>query len=187
MSEFPLVYFSLLLAMNPLLIASAMSWRPAPVVAGQAAVAGGVILAVLAAISEPLLDLLSIEPETFRIGAGAIMGVAGAAAFFPFHFPRAIPAPGESPGPATLVPVVFPIAWPGIASAGAVVVAMNYGANGELPATLVAVVLAAAVCGAVLVMLAGRYPFLSLAFGRLCGAALVVLAADMIVSGVKVV
>lgn len=187
MSELPLIYITLLLAANPLLIASAVSWRPTTQVAGMASGAGGAILLACAAIAEPLLDAISIEPETFRIAAGAIMAVSGAAAFFPFHMPRAIPGPGEHASGSPLVPVLFPIAWPGIASAGAVAAAMNYGANGELPATLVAVVLTAAVCGAVLVVLGGRHPFVSLAFGRLCGAALVVLAADMIVSGVKVV
>lgn len=187
MSEFTRILATLVLAANPLLMAGAMSWRPSPLVLGQAVVVAGLLLVVVSSVASPLLDALSIEPETFRVAAGVLLMVTGAAGAFPLPGPKAIPAPEPGGGQWRLVPAVFPMAWPGMASAGAVAAALNYGANDALQATHAAIFVSAAITFGVVYVLAGRYRLVTVAFGRLAGAALVVLGVSLIVSGVKAV
>ena len=181
MSEFPRILVTLLFAANPFLLAAALGGRPRTTVLAQAAATAGLILIVAAGVAGPLLDALSIEPETFRIAAGVIMLVTGAAAAFPFGSPRAIPI-GET---GRFVPGVFPLGWPGLASAGAVAAAMSYSADSGAGVTVIAAVLAVAVSLGALSVIARSPRIWPLSAGRFCGGVLVVLAVDLIVAGIQ--
>ncbi len=143
--------------------------------------AGG--LAALAAVAaDAILDGLEIEPETFRIAAGAVMATAGVYAALR---PGALTPAGQG----SRADGLFPLGIPTLLSPAMLVAAMSYGADEgvgtAIGAALVVFVLAAATA---IALPAGRAPKLAAdGIARLTGALLVVLSVALIVDGVLAV
>lgn len=171
----------LVIAANPLALAGAMTSRPRDIDLFRAAGAALAILVVLALVGPNVLEALDIEPETFRIATGVVFLVSGAAAIVPFLGPRPIDAAAGG----QLVPWLFPIAWPGIATAAACIAAANYAANDGRGVTILAAVAAVALVLGVLVALAGRYRLISLAASRFLAGVIIVTGVDLVISGVQ--
>lgn len=183
MTDLATIAAVLVVASNPLALAASLQSRPRDTVLYRAVAAGLAMLAVVALASPTVLEALDIEPQTFRIAAGVVFLVTGAGAILPFVGPRPID-PASS---GQLIPWLFPIAWPGIATAAACIAAANYAANDGRPVTLLACVIAVAIVGAVLLALAGRYRLITLAASRFLGGIIIVTGVDLIISGVQAV
>jgi small neutral amino acid transporter SnatA (MarC family) len=118
---------ALLLALNPARAAFGVprAGRSRGEVAGLAAVGGalgGLAVCGAAALADPLLDALDVSDPSFRIAAGAVAAVAGAADTF-----RRPPSPEPSlPGRrAALIPVAIPV----VARPALLVMAVGAGAD----------------------------------------------------------
>lgn len=181
MTDFLAITVTLILASNPLMLAASLHGRPDNAVLAKALVFALLLLVMLAGTGAPLLDALDIEPETFRVAAGAILLVSGAAAAFPFGGPRAIEAATKG----QILPAVFPIAWPGIATAAACAGAVNFGANDGGLVTSIACLVVVAVAGGVVSRLAGRARLAVLSGARFVGGVLIVAGVDLVISGVQ--
>lgn len=182
MTDLATIATVLIIASNPLALGASLTSRPAESALYRAAAAGLAILLALVLAGPNILDALDIEPETFRIATGVVFIVSGAAAILPFANPRPID-PVRDAGPVT--PWLFPIAWPGIATAAACIAASNYSANDGRPVTLTAAAISVAISLAVLYATAGRYGLMTLAASRFLGGIIIVTGVDLVISGVQ--
>jgi small neutral amino acid transporter SnatA (MarC family) len=118
---------ALLLALNPCRAAFAVprSGRSTRAVAGLAAAGGtigGLVVCVVAAAGDPLLDALDVSEPSFRIAAGSVAVLAGAADLFRRPPPPEPALPGWR---AVLIPVAIPV----VARPAALVIALGAGAE----------------------------------------------------------
>jgi small neutral amino acid transporter SnatA (MarC family) len=155
--------------------------RQARALARDLAVAWAVIavgLAALAAVSERLLDAWDVSPPSFRLGAGAIIALAGARSLV--VAPR--PWPELRPGVrAVVVPLIFPILLTPELVAAAVTLGADHGAWAVLAG------LALAGIAQVLVLLyVARDPreVFALAIWRFAAALSVVVGLALVVDGI---
>ena len=127
-----------------------------------------------AAASDALLDALDVSASAFRIAAGVVGAVAGAAAVF-----RPVPPaePALSGRRAALVPVAVPL----VANAGLVVLAISAAADRGL-----AIVAVASAAGATLTVAAALLPTRGTA-GRLLGPAARATGFLLVLAGVLLV
>ena len=117
----------LVLALNPARAAFAIprAGRSRPTVAGVAAaggVLGGLAVCAAAAVGSPLLDALDVSDPSFRIAAGVLAALAGAADLFRRPPP---PEPALAGWSAALVPVAIPA----VARPALLVLALGAGAD----------------------------------------------------------
>jgi small neutral amino acid transporter SnatA (MarC family) len=118
---------ALVLALNPARAAFAVprAGRPRRAVVGVAAaggVIGGLAVCAAAATGGPLLDALDVSDPSFRIAAGIVAALAGAADLF-----RRPPAP--EPALAGWGAAVVPVAIPAVARPALLVLALGAGAD----------------------------------------------------------
>lgn len=186
MSDFARLLVTFLAAVNPAAVALAAQDRFAttstrPVVA-KTALAGAGVAALLFAIAvlaaDPLLDFLNVAPETFRIAAGIVMATAGVFAVW-----RARVASAAMEG--DWRDAIFPLGLPLLAGPAGLITAMSYALDEGRAVTFVAAVGIVAV-GAALCVVQTRTAARPLdALARIAGALLVVIAAGLIVEGVR--
>ena len=136
------------------------------------------LFAAAAGAASRLLDLLEVEPETFRIGAGIVMLISGAAALVPGLTVTGEAAPGWRAG-------IYPLGLPGLAGAAGLVAAVSYSADEGFGMAFGAAVPALALGAGLAGVASARWrPGLQVA-ATLLGALLVALAVALIVSGVR--
>ena len=174
MSDLPRVLLLFLAAVNPHRVASL--W-PEGTTRSARLTAAGVTTAAVAALalwSEPLLDLLDVSRESFRIAAGAVLVASGLRSIVtrPARFDELPPG-----WRGVLAPLTFPI----LLDAAVVVAAVSSGADDGTAVTTVAA--AAALATAALVEEPGR-AWVRVAVGRLWAAGLVAFGFGLVVSGV---
>jgi small neutral amino acid transporter SnatA (MarC family) len=167
----------LLLALNPPRAAFAVpregrSRRAVVRLAVAGGAIGALVVLVAALAGDPLLDLLDVSEPSFRLAAGIVAAVAGAADLF-----RRPPAPEPAlPGwRAALVPVAIPA----VARPALVVLALGAGADERILASVRAMLLAVAL----LTVLAALWPTEG-AQGRALRWASRLLAAGLVACGV---
>lgn len=150
----------------------------------KAAVAGAalalLLLAAAATTAQRLLDFLVVAPETFRIAAGIVMAISGAMAILGVRTFDDEPAPGWRGG-------LFPLAMPLMAGPAALVAAISYGADEGSSKTLNALLLPLAVATALVALRVERWQTATSAISRVLGALLVVVAAGLVVEGVRAI
>ena len=149
-----------------------------PEVIGGAAI-GFVVVSFITWASGAILDGLAISDETFRIAAGLVVGIAGVWATI-----RSAPGPEpELPG---YKAAVWPIAFPRIVSPAVVALAMATGPQEGVGRSMVSLAVA---LGLVVVAGLARRSAVSDGvmrwIGALFGAALVVVAAVLMIDGVR--
>ena len=130
---------ALLLALNPARAAfgiprAGRSPRDAAALAALGGALGGLAVCVAAALADPLLDALDVSDPSFRVAAGIVAAIAGAADLF--RRPP-LPEPGLDGWRAALVPVAVPV----VARPALVVLALGAGADVSLLVTVGAVAL----------------------------------------------
>jgi small neutral amino acid transporter SnatA (MarC family) len=143
---------ALLLALNPCRAAFAVprAGRSPRAVAGLAAAGGtigGLVVCAVAAAGDPLLDALDVSEPSFRIAAGAVAALAGAADLF--RRPPPV-EPALAGWRAALIPVAIPV----VARPAALVMALGAGADRGVLVSVVAM----AIGVALLTGLAARWP-----------------------------
>ena len=174
MSDLPRILLLFLTAVNPHRAAALWPAGTSRSSRLTAAAVTTVAVGALALWSEPLLDLLDVSRESFRIAAGAVLVASGlrSIATRPVRYDE---APQGWRG--VLAPLTFPI----LLDAAMVVAAVSSGADEGAAVTTVAA--AAAVATAALVEEPGR-DWVRLAVGRLWAAGLVAFGFGLVVSGV---
>lgn len=183
MTDFFQLLVFMLAAVNP--AAAAAGPTPPGRSLSPRTVALGLVIAIIvvgaaALLAHPILDGLGVEPETFRVGAGVILLVGGALAVWNGGASHRGPWEGRSVA-------VFPLALPLFATPAALAAAISYGADRGEGETLLAGALAVAVAGVLVGLRAGRFEAASDAVARITGAVLVVVAAGLVVSGVRAI
>ena len=176
-----LVYF--VAAVNP--AAAAAAPKPPgkalePAVLGGGVLVAAVLLGLAVLLAEPILDGLGVEPETFRVGAGVVFLVAAALAVWNGGAPHAGPWDGRGVA-------VFPLGLPVLATPAALAAAVTYGADEGSGKTLAAAGIALAVAGVLLAIRAGRREAAMDGIARVTGGVLAIVAAGLIVSGVRAI
>jgi len=131
-----------------------------------------------AAIADNLLDFLDVAPETFRIAAGIVMATAGVYALWRA---RVAVADAEDGWQAA----VFPLAIPLLAGPAGLIAALSYGADEGVWMAFGAAIVPLAVAGLLAVTPLRRGAVAADAIARLLGALLVIVAAGLIVEGVR--
>jgi small neutral amino acid transporter SnatA (MarC family) len=130
--------------------------------------------------AEPILDGLGVEPETFRVGAGVVFLVGGALAAWQGGAPHRGPWEGATAG-------VFPLGLPVLATAAAIAAAVTYGADRGEGETAAAAAIMLVVAALAIALRAGRWEAACDALARVTGGLLVMVAAGLIVSGVRAI
>ena len=130
---------ALILALNPARAAFGIprAGRPAEMPVRLAALGGaigGLVVLVLAAVADPLLDALDVSAPSLQTAAGIVAAIAGAADIFRRPPP---PEPSLAGWRAALVPVAIPV----VLRPALVVLALSAGAEEGVPVTVGAVVL----------------------------------------------
>lgn len=183
MTDFLQLLVFVFAAVNPAAAASAPS--PAgqrlrlAVVGLGAAIALGLIGGG-AVLADPILDGLGVEPETFRVGAGVVFLIGGALAALHGGTPHR----GEWQG---LSAAVFPLALPVLATPAALAAAVTFGADRGSAETTLAAAIAVGIAAGLVAVRAGRFEAAADAVARTTGALLIVVAAGLIVSGVRAI
>lgn len=173
----------MLAAVNPAAAAAAPTPPGRPLSMRTVALASLIAIAALggaALLADPILDGLGVEPETFRVGAGVMLLVGGALAVWNGATPHRGPWEGSAAA-------LFPLALPLFATPAALAAAISYGADRGQGETLLAGVVAVAVAGVLLGVRAGRFEAGTDAAARITGALLVIVAAGLVVSGVRAI
>jgi small neutral amino acid transporter SnatA (MarC family) len=178
-SDFLRIALIFLLAVNPALVANVLKDRTVPV--GQAALGAAMAVAVyllLAVGADGILDVLAIEPETAQVAAGTLLAVGGG---------LAIATAGREFRDlwSETWPGVFPLGAPLLICPPGIVAAISYSANESIGVALGAAAIAVVVAAGAAVLTLGRYWIAADALARLSGGVLVLLAAGIIVDGVK--
>lgn len=179
MSEFLRIALIFLLAVNPALVANALRDRVMPV--GQAALGAALAVAVyllLAVSADSILDLLAIEPETAQVAAGTLLAVGGG---------LAIASAGREFRDlwSETWPGVFPLAFPLLVGPAGIVAAISFSANESIGTAVGAAAIAVVVAAGAAILTLGRYWIAADSLARISGGVLVLLAAGIIVDGVK--
>ena len=183
MTDFLQLLVFMFAAVNPFAAAAApkpAGRRLAPSVVAGGAVAGLVLVGGAALLSSPILDGLGVAPETFRVGAGVVFLVVGASCLW-----RGGSLYGGSwDGTAT---AILSLALPVLATPAALAAAVTYGADRGEGETLAAAVIVIGVAAGLVAARIGRFESAVDALARLTGALLIVVAAGLIVSGVRAI
>ena len=174
-------------AINPPAIALAMARRGEArdararwLVPAIGVVIAAVVYGAAAFGAKQVLDGLDIEPESFRVAAGIVMAAVGVFAIW-----RG--APDTTGAGVGLQAAVFPLALPLLVSPAGLVAAVTYGADDGGGKAFGALVLSLAIAAVLLVSRPRRgMPALD-AVARITGALLVVVAAGLVVDGVRAV
>jgi small neutral amino acid transporter SnatA (MarC family) len=182
-SEYLRLLLAFLAAVNPPAIAASLprEWRARP---AQLVVAAGtitLIAVVVALAAEPFLDWLQVEPETFRVAAGIVMALGGGIAII-FGRWRTV-SDEETQG---WLAGIFPVAIPLVLGPWVVAALMSYSVDhGEGMA--IGAVLPAAAAGLAFTAIAWRRRAAIDAAARFVGVLLLVIAAGLIVDGVRAI
>lgn len=151
--------------------------RPGVLAVGSLVALAG--LWALAGWSGPVLDALQITPETFRLAAGIVAGIAGLRTMV-------VPRPSEEPVPEGRRAALWPVAFPRLLTPEVVALALTTGSQEGAAATL-----AAAACGLVVVNGLGLLPRRDMAdrvllrVGRLISVLLMIVAVFLVVDGIR--
>ncbi len=183
MTDFLQLLVFLFAAVNPAAAAAAVEPKGKalkPAVLGGGAIRALVIVGGAALLAEPILDGLGVEPETFRVGAGVIFLAQGALVVW---FGRA-PHTGSWDGDGA---AVSPLGLPVLATAAAIAAAISYGADRGEGETLAAAALVIALAAGLIAARAGRFEAAADAVARVTGGLLIVVAAGLVVSGVRAI
>jgi small neutral amino acid transporter SnatA (MarC family) len=170
-------------AVNPPAAAAAPEPGGAALPARTLTIGAAIALALVlgaALLAEPILDGLGVEPETFRVGAGVIFLAQGALVVWLGRAPHAGAWDDRLAG-------VSPLGLPVLATAPAIAAAVSYGADRGEAETAIAAAIIIASAVALLWGRAGRYNAAVDALARLTGALLVIVAAGLVVSGVRAI
>ena len=171
----------MLAAVNPAAAAAAPGGKKLlREVAGIGLVLGIVFVGAAALLSEHILDGLGVEPETFRVGAGVVFLIGGALAAWSGGAAHKGPWEGRSAA-------LFPLALPVLASPAALAAAVTYGIDRGEGQALLAAAIGVGLAGALIAVNAGRFQAACDAIARLTGGVLIVVAAGLIVSGVRAI
>lgn len=150
-----------------------LSWK----VAAVAFLAAAALLLAVTFAADTFLDTLELEPETFRISAGIVMAVTGAALllFGPFAYTV---QPGRKGA-------IFPLAFPLLASPAAFAAVLTRSADkGEPQVVLASLVVVGAVAAGVFALSGRPVPFAG-ALARLIGALLIFRAVGLVIDGIR--
>jgi small neutral amino acid transporter SnatA (MarC family) len=151
--------------------------RPGVLGAGAVLAVGGV--AATAGWSGPLLDLLEVTPETFRLAAGVVLAAAAIVTLFR-------PRPAPEPEARGALAALWPVLYPRLLGAEVVALALTTGAKeGVAPSVAAAGGALAAVVAAGAMR---RTPFADrvlAGLGRLLTVLLTVVALYLIVDGIR--
>jgi small neutral amino acid transporter SnatA (MarC family) len=176
-----LVFFA---AINPAAVALAASdLRDGAKAHPLAVAASGFVLAamlylVAASTADSLLDFLDVAPETFRIAAGIVMATTGVYAVWRARI-------AVSPSEESWQDAIFPLAIPLLASPAGLIAALSYGADDGVVKAFGAAIVALAAAATLAVIPLRRGALAADAVARLLGALLVVVAAGLVVEGVR--
>lgn len=183
MADFLRLVLLFLAAVNPpavtrsALLGGLAGDRLAPLIAGALAA----VLAALAALAgERVMDLLDVEPASFRVAVGTVAAIAGGLAIVLGRAPGGT-MPGE-PGNA-----FFPLALPWIAGPAVLLVAVQSSVDDGTGESIAAAAIAVVVAVALLLPGVPRPAAALDGLARLAGALLLVLGAGLIVDGVLAV
>ncbi len=179
MSDFLRIALIFVLAVNPALVANVLRDRVVPL--GQAGLGAAIAVAVyllLAVGADGILEVLAIEPETAQVAAGTLLAVGGG---------LAIASAGREFRDlwSDTWPGAFPLAAPLLVCPPGVVAAISFSANESIGMSLGAAAIAVVVSAAAGAVALGRYWIAADALARISGGVLVLLAAGIIVDGVK--
>ncbi len=157
----------------------AVDRRLDPKVAAVAFVAGAALLLAATFAADAFLDALQLEPETFRISAGIVMAVTGAAflLFGPISYPL---EPGRKGA-------IFPFAFPLLASPAAFAAVLTRSADKGEPQVVLATLIVVAAVVAGVFALSGRPRPVIPVMARLIGAVLIFRAVGLIIDGIRAV
>ena len=183
MTDFLQLLVFLVAAVNP--AAAAGSPEPEGRTLSARVLGGGAIVALVlvggaALLADPILDGLGVEPETFRVGAGVVLLINGALAVWNGAAPHRGPWDGDRVA-------FFPLALPVLATPAALAAAVSYGADEGSGETLAAAAIALGIAVALLVARAGRFEAAMDGVARVTGGVLIMVAAGLIVSGVRAI
>ena len=155
----------------------AVDRRLDPKVAAVAFVAGAALLLAATFAADAFLDALQLEPETFRISAGIVMAVTGAAflLFGPFSYPVEDGWKGA----------LFPFAFPLLASPAAFAAVLTRSADKGEPQTVFATLIVVVAVSAGVFALSGRSTPVVPILARVIGAVLIFRAVGLIIDGIR--
>jgi small neutral amino acid transporter SnatA (MarC family) len=168
-------------AVNPFRARAALPERaPVPIAALGAAVATAV-LAVVAALADPVLDALHVSAATARMGVGAALAVVGAAE-------AVLPRPSSEPAPGGLRAALVPVAYPVLLTPAVGLLAVAGSVDRGAPVALLGLAGALATVPVVALLLPpGGRPTghrLATASARLLAVALVAIGLALVMDGV---
>ncbi len=157
----------------------AVDRRLDPKVAAVAFLGGAALLLAATFAADAFLDALQLEPETFRISAGIVMAVTGAAfiLFGPFSYPVEDGWKGA----------LFPFAFPLLASPAAFAAVLTRSADKGEPQTVLATLIVVAAVSAGVFALSGRSTPVVPILARVIGAVLIFRAVGLIIDGIRAV
>ncbi|MFN0146454.1 MAG: MarC family protein [Dehalococcoidia bacterium] len=151
-----------------------------PPIGAGAALLAVALIAVLAVTGERILDGLAVAPESFRVAAGIVFAASGMSMVW-------LGRHGHAAGDGTWRDAISPLGLPLLFGPATLVAAVSYGAD-EGPGRTIAAATICVVAAGVLLVAAGRVrPALPDAIARLTGALLVVVAAGLVVDGVRAI
>ncbi len=150
-------------------------WQ-APLLAAAIALA---LYAFAAGGAERFLDWLQIEPESFRVAAGVVMATGGV---YTVWFGRWGNHSNDAGG---ISGAVFPLGLPLLAGPAGLIAAISYGVDDGAGKTIGAVSVAVVLAAGLLIARTNKAETMLDALARITGALLVVIAAGLIVSGVR--
>lgn len=190
MSEFVRIAVILLLAINAPAVAGRLPQAVLKASVGRRAALLGLafvivtgVTALLAAINEPLLDGLEVEPETFRVSAG-LVALLGGARLLLAPRRRAASAPGWF---AAVIPLAFPL----LLTPEMAALTVSYAADDGVSRTIGALVVATVASWALATVLSGRndawHTTLISGTARFAGAIVAVAGVGLIVDGVRAI
>ena len=150
-----------------------LQWK----VAAVAFLGGAALLLAATFAADAFLDALELEPETFRISAGIVMAVTGAAflLFGPFSYPV---EPGRKGA-------LFPFAFPLLASPAAFAAVLTRSADKGEPQVVLATLIVLAAVAAGVFALSGRPVPFAAPLSRLIGAVLIFRAVSLVIDGIR--
>jgi small neutral amino acid transporter SnatA (MarC family) len=133
--------------------------------------------ALIVAVSTDLLDALDITPETWRIAAGIVVGIAGIRVL-------ALPQRAEEPELQGMWRALVPVAFPLLFTPELVALVTIYGST-ESAGHAIAGVAVAAALGLATGVLVLRRPSLWLATARFLGAVLILGGIALVIEGIR--
>ncbi|MGE0597833.1 MAG: MarC family protein [Dehalococcoidia bacterium] len=181
MTDFLQLFVFMFAAVNPAAAAAAPAGKRLPIEVSAMGLGLGVALAGAAALlSNSILDGLGVEPETFRVGAGVVFLIGGALAAWNGGAAHRGPWEGR---PAA----VFPLALPVLATPAVLAAAVSYGVDRGKAEALLAAAICVGIAGVFVALRVGRFEAACDAVARVTGGLLILVAAGLIVSGVRAI